>query len=580
MDAAMPRPGDAGATDASTDATLDSEPDADTPDATIVDDEDAGIYDPGDPSRPVVHGARFTEVTEAAGVSYLQGPPHSQDGGVDFYSQAGYIDETEWLSGGAAVGDYDGDGFPDIYVTRVDAPGILFRNRGDGTFEDVSAAAGLDALPLASNGAAFGDIDNDGDVDLYVAAIGELRFYLFINEGGAFVEQAVARGAAVEDGLWHGGYGVSFGDYDRDGWLDIHVCELTWQSGGEGNAHTRLLHNRGGEGMPGHFTDVTVAAAVGMDVLDAGIWRSLAYSSAFSDMDDDGWPELLVASDYGTSALFWNNRDGTFENGTVAASVGTDGFGMGSAIGDYDGDGHLDWFITSIYDYDVPALDSGNRLYRNNGDRTFTDRTDVAGVRDASWGWGTTFFETDNDGDLDLIATNGYRREGALNLLQYRDDATRLWENDGVGRMTEIAQQSGVTDTDDGKGLMVLDYDLDGDQDVFIVNHAGRPVLYRNDLGNDNDWLQLRLVGTTANRQAFGARVRLQRHPGAPVQLRELRGGNNFLGQDEAVVHFGLGVQDRPVHRIEIVWPTPEEPRVRQVLTNVPVNRRLVVTQP
>lgn len=534
--------------------------------------ESGGGPVPSPSTRLPVQGAAFTAVTWGAGVLYSQGPAHRPDD-EDFYFQQGFVDAEEWTSGGAAAGDFDGDGWTDLYVTRVHDHDLLFRNEGDGTFVDVSAAAGLAAWQLASNGAGFGDIDNDGDLDLYVTALLDSRFYLFINDAGVFREEGVLRGAAIESSEPHGGHSVAFGDYDRDGWLDIHTTDFRWRTEGPGSSHARLLRNRGAEGFPGHFEDVTVAAGVGLDVLYNGEWRSLSFTSSFSDLDEDGWPDLVVASDNGTSRLFWNAGDGTFTEGTVEAGVGTDDFGMGSAIGDYDGDGRLDWFVTSVYGFDGPSEEWGNRLYRNRGDRTFEDATDAAGVRDGGWGWGTSFLDTDNDGDLDLVATNGYRWPFAL-------DATRLWVNDGAGVMTETAASAGVIDTGDGKGLVVADFDRDGDEDLFVVDHAGTPHFYRNDLGHERTWLTVRLEGIRANRQGIGARVELQAEPNGPVLVREIGGGSNYLGQNEAVAHFGLGAHRGPVHRVEIVWPTPCAERTRQVLSDVPVDQYLVVTEP
>ena len=530
-----------------------------------------------EPPRAAHHGATFVEVTTDAGIDYVQGPPHGHRGSHDFYDELGFRDEGEWHSGGAAAGDYDGDGYVDLYVTRLDDTDILYRNRGDGTFENVTAAVGLAAHSFAGNGAGFGDIDNDGDLDLYVTALGGTRFYLFINDQGTFVEEGIERGAAVDDALWHGGYSVAMADYDRDGWLDIHATEMKWDLGGAGNGHSRLLRNRGAEGMPGYFTDVTMQAGVNLEGhVGSPEWRSLSFTTTLSDLDDDGWPDMVVASDYRTSALFWNNGDGTFTRGTSAAGVSKEQYGMGSAVGDYDGDGLLDWFVTAIDDPFFDQPEAGNRLYRNNGDRTFADHTDVAGVRNSGWGWGTSFMDVDNDGDLDLTATNGYQRGGPA----HEHDLTVLWDNDGTGRMTDIAQDAGVAEDEDGKGLLFFDYDADGDQDLFVVNHTAAPQLYRNEEGNLNDWLQIELVGVTANRQGIGARVKLQLEDGGPVQVREMRCGGNFLGQNETVLQFGLGAHDGLIHRVEIVWPTPGETRKTQVLTDIAINQRLVVTEP
>ncbi len=272
------------------------------------------------------------------------------------------------MTGGAAVADVDGDGDLDLFVTRLDAHDLLFRNDGNGTFTDVTVASGLAAFNFQSNGAGFGDIDNDGDPDLVVVTIGDfddptnLRNYLFLNDGsGVFSEAAVARGTDATSVTSRTVWSVNFGDYDRDGWLDLHTTYWAF-----GAANSRLLRNRGAA-QPGFFDDTTVAAGVEMP----GVF---AFASTFTDLDGDAWPDLAVAADFGTSRLFWNNGDGSFTDGTVAAGVGTDENGMGSTFGDYDADGDLDWFVTSIRD---PAETcetgpcawgyTGNRLYRNDG---------------------------------------------------------------------------------------------------------------------------------------------------------------------------------------------------------------------
>ncbi len=237
-------------------------------------------------------------------------------------------------------------------------------------------------------------------------------------------------------------------------------------------------------------------------------------------MDGDGWQDLVVAGDFNTSRLFWNNRDGTFTDGTDQANVGTDENGMGSAVGDYDGDGDLDWFVTSIHDEKDSCADtlcswggSGNRLYRNEGGRTFSDQTDAAGVRNGGWGWGASFFDYDNDGDLDL----------------------------------------------------------------FVVNNAGQPLLYRNDLDSTASWLAVDLVGTLSNRNGIGAKifVDLDLTVTGDELVREIDGGSNFLGQSAFTAHFGLGELDSPIDLIEIRWPGGNV----QQLYNVAANQRLTVRE-
>ena len=332
----------------------------------------------------------FRDVTAAAGIDYVQ------------FRRADHTPAAmqSYKTGGVAAGDYDGDGLVDLYVTRLDDRDILYRNRGDGTFADVTSAAfGPDHLAeVQSNGATWGDIDNDGDLDLYVTSLFSQRFHLFVNDGaGSFTEEAVARGAATEGEDLHFGFSAAFGDYDLDGYLDLHTTEWRFLRqmtvGAQSNA--RLLRNRGRE-APGTFEDVTRHAGVSQHRIIAvnPLAEGQTLTSSFTMLDDDLYPELVIAGDHHTSQLYWNLGDGRFINGTIGARVGTDEYGMGSAVGDFDGDGRLDWFVSAIYEEGVPYRD-GNRLYRNLGRGFFEDATDAAGVRDGSWGgappsWTTT----------------------------------------------------------------------------------------------------------------------------------------------------------------------------------------------
>ncbi len=340
------------------------------------------------------HGQpRFTEVGAEAGVEHVQ---HRHREAPDCLFGRGSFCEPERMTGGVAVGDYDGDGFDDLYFTRLDDRDLLFRNLGDGTFEDRSVAAGLDA-ELPSNGAAWVDVDGDGDLDLYVTSLATRRFHLFMNEAGRFTEEAQARGVALETVDDHFGWSVGVGDYDRDGWPDLVVGEwfAAFVLDRNASSHVAVLRNRGAE-APGHFQVAHDSMDLGLNALDRdGVW---AFAPSFADLDGDGWQDLLFASDFGTSRLYWNDGEGGFEDGTEAAGVGTDENGMGSAVGDYDGDGDLDWFVTSIFDPDQTCeVDlcawgyRGNRLYRNDGDRRFTDVTDEVQVRDGRWGWGAVW---------------------------------------------------------------------------------------------------------------------------------------------------------------------------------------------
>jgi O-glycosyl hydrolase len=497
--------------------------------------------------------AGFTNVTASIGITHVQS------------SMSG----AQAMTGGAAAGDFDNDGRVDLFFTRVDGTDVLYRNTGAG-FVDVSAASGFtESLP--TNGVAAGDVDNDGDLDLYVTGSEAYRYFLYINDGaGRFKEDAILRGASV---AWEGdftrkGQGVAFGDYDRDGYLDILTSDHSRPTTGGGS---RLLRNLGAA-RPGHFEDVTHSA--GLDVYrqpNFGNMASYRFQPQFSDIDRDGHTDIVFSSDAHTSQIFWNNGNGTFVDGTLAAGVGTDKSGMGSALADYDGDGDLDWFITAIFDTPQLITQPGNRLYRNNGDRTFTDVTTAAGVRESGWGWGTAFFDCDNDGRLDLMATDGWV------ALGYGSDPTKLWRNNGDGTFADVSIAQGIVDQGNGRGLLTLDYDADGDQDAVVVNYAQTPILYRND-GGGGSWLRIETRGTVSNRDGIGAVITVTPDLANPsaLQIWEISAGGGYLAQSEIAAHFGLGSRTAPVDLVTILWPSG----VMQQFSHVGVNGILSAVEP
>jgi len=515
----------------------------------------------------------FVDVSQEAGLSYLQWNP-----------PADWIKHSpQTMTGGAAVADYDGDGWIDLYVTRYWEGGILFRNRGDGTFENVTEKTGLTATRY-TNGAAWGDIDNDGDPDLYVSVCGEfatpLRYQLYINQGdGTFLEKAMQWNADQEVPNYHSGFSVCFGDYNRDGLLDIHSCQ--WAVTGPENRSLLLLN----EGQTAGFRDATLTAGVELwhnpESIGAPTVTSHAFTSRFSDLDLDGWPDLVVSADYGTSRLFWNQGDGTFEDGTQAAKIGGEENGMGLAIGDYDNDGMPDLFFTSIFESRTPQIPffgwgtSGNRLYRNLGKRTFADTTDLGGVRNGGWGWAAVFFDFDHDGDLDLTMTNGFESDRLVEETPFHTDPTKLWENQ-EGIFKDVSLETGIQDSGMGKGMLVWDYDRDGDLDLFLTNSGGQPILYRNDSTTENHWLKIKTMGTYSNRDGIGTRVSIDPGHGRLKQYREISGGSHYLTQSEKIAHFGTGPLTSPVQTLEIDWPSG----IRQTLKNISLNQTLKIIEP
>ena len=482
----------------------------------------------------------FTDVTVEAGIQHpIYTPPSPLD-------CAFVLCDTDAIVGGAAVGDVNADGWPDLYVAGSTQPEHLYINQHNGTFVDEGIARGL-AQDLYSSGGAFADIDGDSDLDLVILTLNEARLYMYINDGmGNFSEEGGPRGIALGDiPLPTTSYSVAFGDIDRDGWIDMLVGEWSvWAHPTCDQTRTRLLHNLGAP-SPGYFEDVTFQA--GLATGEPIVGKSYVFGPSFTDLDGDGWQDLVMAGDFGTSQLYWNDETGAFIDGTAAAGIDPEGavYGMGSTLGDVDKDGDLDWFITGIYDDRVAPNDrDGNRLYLNNGDRTFTDATDLWGVRDGQWGWGAAFWDCDNDADLDLIMTNGMLDVNGL-YAYHAATPFRSWINMGT-RMSDATVQHGLTDPRAGKGLLTFDYDRDGDLDVFVVNTSAQPALYRNDLDNGSHWLRVVLRGSGANTEALGAKVTLQ-SPGRAPQIREAGTASHYMGQSERVLHFGLGSDEAPV---------------------------------
>lgn len=531
----------------------------------------------------------FTDVTAGAG--------------IDFRHFAGTRSSQlpEDMGSGAAWGDYDNDGWLDLYVVNLAGPltlgpdevaasparAALYHNEGDGTFTDVAPQAGVDVRGMGM-AAAWGDYDNDGWSDLFVSAYGENR--LFRNRGdGTFEERTRESGVGGKIGFWTG---ASWGDYDRDGLLDLYVTGYVRYSPGAGvtalqydvvvpaslNPSTfgperNLLFRNKGDGT---FDEVAESARVeGRD------GRGL--SAAWADLDMDGWPDLYVANDVSDNALYQNLGDGTFRNVALGALVADYRGAMGLAVGDWDVDGDTDIFVThwiaqenalytSLYSKlasaDPPPVDP----------LRFMDQADRYGLGQIALdyvGWATSFIDYDNDGRLDLFVVNGSTLQQAERLERLEPMLDQIfWNRNNEEGFYDVSPVSGPYFERElvGRGAAFGDYDNDGDIDAFIVNHGASGVLLRNDGGNRNAWLNVALEGARSNRSAVGARLRL--HAGAVVQSREVGAQSSYLSQNSPVMHFGLGSQPA-VDSLEILWPSGE----RQVIDEVPVNGRLRIVE-
>jgi hypothetical protein len=509
----------------------------------------------------------------------------AREAGLDMTIVFGGRDKNTYLvettGTGVAMIDYDGDGWVDLFfvngATLEGAPAgaeptnRLYRNRGDRTFEDVTAKAGL-AAGGWGQGACVGDYDNDGHDDLFVTYWGQNRLYR--NDGrGRFNDVTDAARLRAPARRWS--TSCAFLDYDRDGRLDLFVDNYidfdpeTTPRPESGQCRYRGLPVAcGPPGLPaarnalyrnsgdGTFEDVSERAGV---TRASGTY---ALGASTLDFDDDGWADVYVANDSSPSALYRNNHDGTFTDVAVRAgcAYSQDGkaqAGMGVAVGDYDRDGRMDVFKTNF------AGDTST-LYRNAGNGLCEDRTFAAGLGlNTRWlGWGDAFVDVDNDGWLDLLLVNGhvYPEVRRLKSEAGYEQPKVVYRNLGNGRFEDVTARLGapLTVPKAARGAAFGDIDNDGRIDVAIANVNDRPDLYRLQNDPSNHWIALKLTGTASNRSAIGARVHIV--AGDAQQWQEVRGGGSYLSQNDLRVHFGLGGA-AVVDRVDVRWPNGREER-------------------
>ena len=389
----------------------------------------------------------------------------------------------------------------------------------------------------------------------------------------AFHDVAAEAGVAGPLVDWPDAMGAAFGDYDRDGDLDLFV---TAYAEAQGN---RLYRNLGRE--PPRFADATATIAA-----DLAIW---AFAPAFVDMDGDRYPELLIAADFGTSRYLRNGGAGSHEGpGAFIDATGPSGTdraanGMGSAIGDFDNDGRLDWYLTSVYaDGGSVSKDNGNMLYVNQGEHRYRELSEAAGVNNGGWGWGAVAVDLDHDGLLDLVATNGWTRANHQGDMEWLSEPTRVYLGRGVEAGGEamvpafdfVQEQVGLHHRDQGRGLIAFDYDNDGDRDILIVNLSGPMSLFRNDLaGPGTNYLRVFLDRGQSRAVApdgIGALVSIR--TGQIEQYRSIGGEGVYLGSGELSAHFGVGAA-AVVDELTVTWPDGTV----TALQSVPANQTLTV---
>jgi hypothetical protein len=479
-------------------------------DIYLVNSGPCDFYQPPQPLRNALYknnrDGTFTDVTEKAGV-----PGNAYGMGV-------------------AVGDYDGDGLPDIYVTQY-PHSILYHNNGDGTFTDVTAKAGV-AAPGWGTSAVWFDYDNDGHLDLFVCRMADFD---------------------KAKNVWCGGHGPGQRYYCKP---NVYKPMPNW-----------LFHNNGN----GTFTDVS---------RESGIAASLnkAWGVVAADLNNDGRMDLFVGSDTAPNPLFINQGDGRFIDNGLLAGVAYNAFGvarsgMGVDAADYDQDGWMDLFVANV-DHEVYSL------YHNNHRGSFDDvslRTPIGPITLLMSGWGLKFFDFNNDGDIDLVIANGHP-----DLMIHRNhpdlhyyEPMLLFEQNG-GAWTNVSQRAGRAFSRHvaGRGLALGDFDNDGSVDVLVCTNNGAPLLLRNLAGRQNHWLGLRLIGTRSNVDAIGAKVAWQ--SGNLKRHRSKVGGGSYLSSHDPRMVLGLGANTR-VDWLEIQWPGPGG--TTQRFANLPIDRYITVVE-
>lgn len=502
----------------------------------------------------------FTDVTEAAGITWKQFSGESPDRFM-----------IEAAGGGVAFVDYDGDGLLDIFLVnggetpkgKSSSPvrNALYHNLGNGKFEDVAAKAGVASLPFYGMGVAAGDYDNDGHADLYVT--GTPRAALFHNNRDGTFADVTEKAGVRNEGRWSA-CAVWF-DYDRDGFLDLLVCNYSQVSFEnpkicEFNGIRTYCDQKVYAGMPltlyhnngnGTFTDVSHSSGV-----DKFVGRALG--AVAIDVDDDGWPDVFVARDASPNLLLINKHDGTFVDRGDEAEISFDEngvakAGMGVDAGDVLGNGHPGFVVTNFND-------EYHSLFISRGKYPFEDwtiRSHLAALTKPYVGWGVRFVDYDNDGILDLVIVNGHLNqvvEMSRGDVQYKEPSLLL-RNNGQGVLENMRTSAGVTFSKgyNGRGLAVGDYDNDGATDLIITSLNSSPVLLHNNVGAENSWIGFQLVGTRSNRDAIGAKLTLK--AGSRKLVRWITGGSSYLSSHDKRVTFGLGKEAPESVELQIRWP-------------------------
>ncbi len=499
---------------------------------------------------------------------------------------------SSWLSAGVAAADYDADGWPDLFVIGGDlGSSKLFRNLGDGSFEDKTTVAGLNGLDGFVAGAVFADIDADDDLDLFLGgALGQRPRMLMqrqVDGERVFVDTFSIAFPGYQLEFAPNTWGASFGDINSDQCLDVFLPHsLTplgptppWKTVAGSTQH--LWQGN----CIGRYQDISVSSGI------AGIFdddnnnfpndgRDQTFAGIFVDINEDQQNDLLITGDIGSSLVLVNQGGSQFADMTDRSDI-DDRNAMGSDVADVNLDGHLDWFSSNISN--LGGSPFGNRLYLGDGAGSFSRVQDNAGILEGLWGWGACIADFNLDRHPDIFHVNGFYFGNNTNPNiphdRFDNTAAVLYMSNGDGSYTDMAQTMGIGDSNEGRGVACFDYDQDGDIDIAISNYKGPFKLYRNDLpAAQQRYLSVRLDGSTKNTEAIGALVQVQSEntDDSNQQLTQLiKAGSHFVSASPALAHFGLGDWQGPL-TITVSWPSSEQ----QQFPGVAINQHLVLEQP